>query len=113
MSALKRGLHRADLDLRSPVSLAGARHRSGVDVEDVAGLLGQVADVFQIGALLAGNLIDGQGNEKQDAGDDQRDHAEECVLEQQQRNARLRGQGGKWKAAPVATGPSARSGLCP
>ena len=55
----QRRLHRADLDLRSPIGLADAGHRSGIDVEDVADLLRQVADVFQVGALLAGNLVDG------------------------------------------------------
>ena len=51
--------------------------------------------------LLAGNLVDGQRHEDQDARNDQRHHAEQRILEQHQRDARLRRAGGKREAAPV------------
>ena len=41
----QRGLQRADLDLRPPVGLVHARLGARIEVEDVADLLGQRADV--------------------------------------------------------------------
>ena len=38
-------LHHADPDFRPPVGDIGARRRAGFDVENVAGFLGQLADV--------------------------------------------------------------------
>src|SRR5262249_29607210 len=58
-------LHRTNLDLWAPVGLADAGCRAGIDIEHVAGLLREVVDVFQISALLTGNLVDGQRNEQQ------------------------------------------------
>ena len=47
MSTLSAGCTGADFDLRPPVRLAHAGRRPGIDVEDVPGLLGEMADVLQ------------------------------------------------------------------
>ena len=75
--------------------------RDRSDVEDVADFFRHLADVLQVGALLAGNRLDRQRDVDQDAGNDERDDAEERVLGEQQRHARLARAGRERKAAPV------------
>ena len=102
---VERRLRRADFDLRTPIGFADAGHRAGIDVEDVADLVGEKANVGEVGALLGGNLLDRQLQAEQDAGDDQRNDAEERVFGDQQGDARLRRQGRERESRSSRIGP--------
>src|SRR6185312_11104359 len=76
---VERRLRYADLDLGPEVGDVRARHRTGLDVEDVAHVLGQLANVLKVRALLRRYLVDRNLHVGEQQGDRQRNHAEQGV----------------------------------
>ena len=93
-AAVERALGDAEADLGAPVGLAHAGERSGVDVEDVAGLVREALEVRVVAALVPGDLLRGDGRVLDERGDDQRCDAERRVLGEDREGAHRGGHGG-------------------
>ena len=65
---IERRLRHADFDLRPEVGDVGARHRAGLDVEDVAQLVGQLVDICRSVPCCAGILSIGIGTSANSSG---------------------------------------------
>ena len=51
---VERRLRHADFDLRPPIGDVRPRRRAGIEVEDVADVVGELFDISEIGACCAG-----------------------------------------------------------
>ena len=66
-------------------------HRAGVDVEDVADLVGERLDVCVVGALVARDPLDRDRDVLEQARDDERDDPSGGVLGERRRSTRTAG----------------------
>ena len=77
---VQRRLRHADFYLRSPVRDVRPRCWTRIDVKNVAGVIGELLDVFKILALVNRNSFNRNRKVREERGNDERDHAEHCIL---------------------------------